>query len=262
MPKNKLKFSSSVNEETKNKVSSEVLEALGGRQIKFPRHISYYQDVGANQPNDTIVYFDKDPVPKEVNLSKNSRMVFSNEPQFLAHEIALSHVCDEDQEINPDIFFTSKIIFKKQFILEDLKEFKQIEKYLDENFSEQVSFSTTILTVLDELVKNSFDQIIKENVKTKVIVDIIKADGDQWGIKVKDFLGTLDHLSLQKNFSIYKEEKLKVDRNTMGAGFGLGMVMSLAHRFYVIVKKNVSTEILFIYDSRLKVKRSFQYFEI
>jgi hypothetical protein len=146
--------------------------------------------------------------------------------------------------------------------LNTFKELGLIETYLEENFADQISFKSIVSAALDELVRNSFDQLVKEEVKTSVLVEIIIAECGQWGIKIKDFVGTLDYVNLQKNFSVYKNEKVQIDRQTMGAGVGLGLVMSLAHRLYVIVKKNVSTEIFFIYDPKLKVKRSFQYFEL
>jgi anti-sigma regulatory factor (Ser/Thr protein kinase) len=262
MAKSKLKFSKSIDDRAKEELTTKVETVLGHRSAGAGHQVSYYQDVLNKKIKPSIVFFDKSPVPKNIDLSSFERMVFTNEPNQLAQEIALAHICEEEKFLDPKYFFSGPFLIQKKFELKSKKDLREIEDFLDEHLDGHSHIKALMNTALFELVNNAFDQIEKSTTQNLVQVEIIHSQGNQWACKIKDYLGTLDYEKFTKNFAVYKDEKLQINRETKGAGFGLGLVMSLASRLYVMVKKDVTTEILFIYDPNSKIKRSFQFFEI
>jgi hypothetical protein len=262
MGKSKLKFSKSIDERSKDELTSKVETVLGHRSVNMGHQVLYYQDVLNKNIKPSIVFFDKSPVPKNIDLSSFERMVFTSEPNQLAQEIALAHICEDEKLLDSKYFFSSPLLIKQEFEISSKQDIAKIEAFLDDHLDDHSHIKSLLNTALFELVNNAFDQIEKLGSSNLVHVEIIHSQGNQWGCKIKDFLGTLDYEKFTKNFAVYKDEKLQIDRRSKGAGFGLGLVMSLASRFYVMVKKDESTEILFIYDPHSKIKRCFQFFEI
>lgn len=92
----------------------------------------------------------------------------------------------------------------------------------------------------------------------KRVVVHAACNDDYAGISIRDFMGTLTPHRILESLSLAIEQRkileesyetgLDVSEHILDRGRGLDIIRKLSHEYYFVLKKNYSTEVIFLYD--------------